>query len=161
MKTNDNAQQHTCGQNAFRLRFAGGFGAMLIMTALVIACCDVSLCSAAAQSDGAALYRKHCSTCHPQALTTGSTADLFGIVRTPPPGMPAYGEDKLSDLDVRAIGEYLFPAASGEPPAAASALRPMAQEPARTGSGTANRSSSSRSARKKRAWLRSFGTTED
>lgn len=81
------------------------------------------------------------------------------MVRTPPPGMPAYGEDKLSDLDVQAISKHLFFTASGEPPAA-SVLKPIAQEPARTGSGVEN-PRTSRSAREKRAWLRSFGTTED
>jgi len=67
---------------------------------------DASLCNAASQPDGAALHRKHCLACHPEG-TLKLSGDLLDSIRIPPPGMPAFSEEKLSDAGVAALGEYL------------------------------------------------------
>jgi hypothetical protein len=80
-------------------------------------CGNVSLCGAAAENDGAQLFGKYCAVCHPQAPRVGPSDDILGRVRMPPPGMPAFGEDKLSDREARAIEAYLKAGAPVEPTA--------------------------------------------
>ena len=57
-------------------------------------------------SNGVALFRKHCSLCHPcAAKMTGE--HIVILMRYPPPGMPTFNNDKLSNKDATAIADYI------------------------------------------------------
>jgi mono/diheme cytochrome c family protein len=66
----------------------------------------ISSSMAADAPNGAALFRKHCSLCHPSAaMMTGRR--IVKLMRYPPPGMPTFNNDKLSDSDAAAIADYI------------------------------------------------------
>ena len=81
----------------------------VLLAALLVPLALVALiatpCSAE-ERDGAQLYRKHCSLCHADASRLRSE-ELMNDIRMPPPGMPAFGDDKLSDEDVQAIADFV------------------------------------------------------
>lgn len=63
---------------------------------------------ALSQNDGDALYRKHCILCHPDAAKLRSSKDIISLMRNPPiPEMPAFGEEKLSDGNAKAIADFI------------------------------------------------------
>ena len=57
-------------------------------------------------SNGTAMYKKHCSVCHPSAARM-SGARIVEIMRYPPPAMPTFDNDKISDRDADAIANYI------------------------------------------------------
>ena len=113
--------------------------------AVLFVCCAAVLCTAAGRPDGAALYQKHCVSCHPDGSKLKLDIPLLGTLRTPPVGMPAFGQEKLSDRDVQAVGEYLRPGAPGAPK-----TEPAPQAPAKAG----------KSSKEKKSWMKGFGTSE-
>jgi hypothetical protein len=147
-----------------------GTGGVLLIMAVLFGPGAVSLCSAESHTDGSSLYRKHCLACHPRALKALTYEDLRASVRQPPMGMPAFSEEKLSDLELRSIGESLFPAvpkdrkasqleaARTDPPAAAIDTEPAVQASVPAVSGAERLPGSRSTAKEKREWLRSFGT---
>jgi cytochrome c6 len=81
--------------------------------------------SAETAGSGEALFKQHCSACHPdggniinpkktlqaKALTaSGITkpADIVKIMRNPGPGMTKFDETTLPDKDAAAIAEYIL-----------------------------------------------------
>ena len=151
----------------FRLRRAVG---ALFAVNVFIAFGTVSLGAADQDLDGAALFEKHCLSCHARPLTSGTFDSLLRDTRTPPLGMPAFDEDKLTDKEVQAIAEHLFPAAPKErgPSPLAAGRAGKTTDAAVTGKGdqkaapenTANGSSEEprRTLKERKAWLRGFGT---
>ncbi len=81
---------------------------------------------AASHRDGATLYRKHCALCHPETTRLRMADDLMETLRMPPPGMPAFSEEKLSDADVKALGEHVRPAAGKVAPPEGALIAPHA-----------------------------------
>jgi mono/diheme cytochrome c family protein len=57
-------------------------------------------------SNGAAMYKKHCSACHPNAAKM-SGVRIVEIMRYPPPAMPTFDNDKISDRDADVISHYI------------------------------------------------------
>ncbi len=53
------------------------------------------------------MYRKHCLVCHPDPSRLSSRGDIVSFIKAPTPSMPAFGEDKVSDRDVRAIADFI------------------------------------------------------
>jgi len=113
--------------------------------AILLLCGAVALCNADEQPNGAALYQKHCVICHPDGSKLRSDISLLNGIRRPPPGMPPFEQEKLSDRDVRAIGEYLRP---GTP--AAPKTEPAPQAPAEAG----------KPSKEKKSWIKGFGTSD-
>jgi len=118
------------------------FATALTMAVLLL-CGAVTLCNAAEQPDGAALYQKHCVSCHPDGSRLRLDSPLLNSLRTPPSGMPSFGQEKLSDLDARAIGEYLRPGAPAAP-------KTEPQAPAKAG----------KPSKDKKSWMKGFGTSD-
>ena len=56
---------------------------------------------------GATLYRKHCAGCHQSVRSFKQAPDFVGLIRNPPSPMPAFGPDKLSDGQAKAISDYV------------------------------------------------------
>lgn len=100
-------------------------------------------CLAADQPDGAALYRKHCASCHPEEKNVDLSTQLIDRLRLPFVGMPTFGPEKLSDDEVRAIDTYL------------QLTRAAAQEPEE---GPKAPPKPRRSPKEKKSWMRGFGT---
>ena len=137
--------------------------ALLLITCLLFI--DISLCRAASQKDGAALYLKHCIHCHPEASTLKMSEALIDSLRTPPLGMPAYSEDKLSDADVQALGEYIRPAgrnvplptsAQTKPLSATVGTAPVSMVSAGASSGTERALGTGMRTKTKKPWNRGF-----
>lgn len=59
------------------------------------------------ESIGAALYKKSCSGCHPDAGKLKSENNIIELMRHPPAAMPAFGQDKISDQNAQSIAEYI------------------------------------------------------
>lgn len=59
--------------------------------------------------DAAELYRKHCSACHPDAGMLRETKDILRAMTSPPPFMPSFGEEKISQNNAKKIAEYIHP----------------------------------------------------
>ena len=138
-------------------------GALFLITVLLLV--DVSPCRAASQKGGAALYRKHCSYCHPKASTLRMSKDLLGIVRMPPLGMPAFSEDKLSNADVQTLGEYIRPAGGKVPQPASVQTKPLSATagtglatmvPASASPGTEGAPVTGRQTKTQKPWNRGF-----
>ena len=108
-------------------------------------------CFAAAPLDGAALYKKHCAVCHPDTSRLALDDPLAETLREPPPGMPAYGEDKLSELEARAIESYLLKGRSAE-------KQPEAQLPPPKKADPAPKALEEPGTTKKKSWMKGFGT---
>lgn len=123
------------------------FPSVLIMAVLLLLCSAAAPRNAVAQTDGAALYHKHCAGCHHEGSTLKLADPLLHSVRVPPPGMPLFDEEKLSDRDVRTIGEYLRP--GSQQPAAKKA------EPERKASAKAGKPY-----QEKKSWMKGFGTSD-
>ena len=117
------------------------------MAVLFLLCGSVAPRNAAAQTDGAALYQKHCAGCHQDGSKLKLAVPLLNSLRVPPTGMPLFSEDKLPDCDVRAIGEYLRP---GSQQPAAQKAEPERKTPAKEG----------KSLKEKKPWLKGFGTSD-
>ena len=63
---------------------------------------------AATQDAGEALYKKHCSSCHPRASKLKSVKDMVDKIRNPPPFMPGFDEQKISTGDANKIADYIY-----------------------------------------------------
>ncbi len=141
-------------------------GTSLVATAFFL-CINAAPCLAAPQTDGGALYRKHCAHCHPDAAKLKMPGKLVDDIRMPPPGMPAFGEEKLSDTEVRSIGEYILPAGKRvslpevAPAAPAAAVEPTPAAPSQTSMSTATvqAPAASKPGKAKRTWNGSFART--
>ena len=59
---------------------------------------------------GEALFKKHCSMCHPHAAKLKSINDIVGKIRNPSPYMPRVSEHKISDSDAKRIADYILKA---------------------------------------------------
>lgn len=57
--------------------------------------------------DAPALYKKHCSACHPDAARLRSHKNIMILINNPPPGMPKFNEDRISENDMNAIVDYI------------------------------------------------------
>jgi mono/diheme cytochrome c family protein len=62
---------------------------------------------ATAEEEPAALFKKHCSACHPNAAKIPRDTNIMKILRDPPPFMPRFDKEKLSDSDARKIEHYI------------------------------------------------------
>jgi mono/diheme cytochrome c family protein len=63
---------------------------------------------AAAQDAGETLYKKHCAACHPKAVTLKSVKGMIDKMRNPPPFMPGFDEQKISDDAAKKIADYIY-----------------------------------------------------
>jgi mono/diheme cytochrome c family protein len=63
----------------------------------------VSICG----PQGEALYKKHCSACHRDAVMLKRVANIVDIMRKPPSVMPNFDKDKISDRDAAEIADYI------------------------------------------------------
>lgn len=113
----------------------------LIMAAFLVFSA-VPLRSAVAQTVGEMLFEKHCAGCHPNGKKLTMAGPLRDSLRKPPPRMPAFDEDTLTDDEARAIGEYIRP---GSQPSV-SERKPSAK----TG----------KSLKEKKSWRKGFGTDD-
>jgi cytochrome c553 len=66
----------------------------------------VSPAMAVSAPSGAELYKKHCSTCHPNA-TRMPNKRIVETMRNPRSIMPTFDQDKVSDRDADAIADYI------------------------------------------------------
>jgi cytochrome c5 len=131
--------------------------------------CAAAPAAAGSSHDGAVLFQKHCLSCHTRPIATGTFESLLRDTRTPPVGMPAFGEEKLTDDEVLAIAEHLFPEAreqdahsapkDGRIQARAEAAN-VGPEDAGTARSAPQESSEAprRTLKQRKAWLRGFGT---
>lgn len=55
----------------------------------------------------AAIYKTHCSACHPDAGKIKTVANIVEMMRTPPPAMPTFSRDKINDNAARAVADYI------------------------------------------------------
>lgn len=124
-----------------------------LSAALIIAA--FLLCGAAERPDGATLYQKHCSACHPDGSKLKLDEPLVESLRQPFPGMPLFGKDRLSDSEVDAIASYLLNSPSAATP-------PAAQPPAlpKTGPGPQPPAKPRKPSKEKKAWMKGFGTAD-
>ncbi len=60
-----------------------------------------------ATTHGASLYAKHCAGCHRSVGKFKQSPDFVGLIRNPPSPMPAFGPDKLTDSQAKAISDYI------------------------------------------------------
>lgn len=58
--------------------------------------------------DAPALYKKHCSACHPNASVFRSQRIIMRSVTNPPPGMPKFDEDRISKNSMKALVDYIL-----------------------------------------------------
>ncbi len=56
---------------------------------------------------GEYLFKKHCSGCHHDPSKLRRVADLASSMRNPPAAMPQFGNDKISDINVQEIADYI------------------------------------------------------
>lgn len=89
------------------------FLALMILFSGAASAAPAKPVKAVAPPNGAKLYRKHCSACHPDPSRFRTTKDLVSLLRNPPSRMPIFSEGKLSDRDAAAIERFLVPAAPG------------------------------------------------
>jgi mono/diheme cytochrome c family protein len=73
---------------------------------IVIFISIASFATAAHAPNGAELYKKHCSACHPDA-TRLPDERIVEIMRNPPSPMPTFDNGKVSDRDADAISAYI------------------------------------------------------
>jgi len=59
------------------------------------------------ESNGAALFNKHCSGCHRDASKLKKDVNLVESMRNPMPPMPIFDRDKINDLDAQAIADFI------------------------------------------------------
>ena len=76
------------------------------LVAFILALVSVSGASAR-QSNGAALYKKHCSGCHHSAANFKSGENILWIMRNPPQGMPLFDSVKIPDFNAQEIVFYI------------------------------------------------------
>jgi len=152
------SQLPAVARTASRARSVRRFGALLA-AALVLVLGAEAPSDAGQQAEGAELFQKHCLACHPGKLKTLTYGDLVDSVRTPPIGMPAFNEQKLSDEQVRAIGDHLYQTASGKQQAGRleAALAEPKPDPEEAFAET-GQERPRRSLKERKAWLRGFGT---
>jgi len=81
---------------------------LLTFIALFVFISNNTTIIAATQDTGEALYKKHCSACHPRASKLKSVKGMIAIMRNPPPYMPGFGEDKISVGDAKKISDYIY-----------------------------------------------------
>lgn len=93
-------------------------------TVVALLCC-IGVSSCAAERTGEALFKKHCTVCHPNggniinprktlrkkdiaANNIRTEDDIVRIIRNPGPGMSRFDEKMVSDRDAREIAEYIL-----------------------------------------------------
>lgn len=111
-----------------------------LMLVLFLYSITAALFATASPDDGAMLYRKHCTGCHPDPAALKSTENLAELLRQPPVAMPAFDTERLSDSSVVAIENFMRQRRNaGETAAPAAAPEPIAPTGSisSTGSGTA------------------------
>ncbi len=89
------------GQNSSMKKWAVSSEILFVIFILI-----VSSGIAAQAPNGAELYKKHCSACHPDA-TRLSDSRIVETMRNPPSPMPIFDKDKVSDRDAEAIADYI------------------------------------------------------
>ncbi len=94
-------ERNDCKRDSSVKKWAAS-GEILFVIFIVI----VSPAMAAQAPNGAELYKKHCSACHPDA-TRLSDSHIVEIMRNPPSPMPTFDKDKVSDRDADAIADYI------------------------------------------------------
>jgi mono/diheme cytochrome c family protein len=61
---------------------------------------------AADSPNGSALFKLHCSMCHPNAAVMRDSL-IVEIMRNPKKDMPKFDKNKISDKDAAAIADYI------------------------------------------------------
>jgi hypothetical protein len=59
-------------------------------------------------SSGEILFKKHCSACHRDAPKLKAVKNIAEIIRNPLAVMPAFDKNKISDLCVKEIADYIY-----------------------------------------------------
>lgn len=57
---------------------------------------------------GEILFKRHCSACHHDAAKLKTVKNITDIIRNPPDVMPAFEKNKISDLGVQEIADYIY-----------------------------------------------------
>lgn len=88
--------------------------ATYLMRVTVLACvCGVVISGPglfAGELHGEALFKKHCSSCHPKAdnfVNFHKLEDIIDTMRNPPGPMPEFDEEKISEHDALKIAAYI------------------------------------------------------
>lgn len=116
--------------------------AAALIVAVFLLCGVVCPRNVAAQTVGELLFEKHCAGCHPDRKKLIIAGPLRDSLRKPPPRMPAFDEDTLTDDEARAIGEYIRP---GSQPSTLE-RKPSAK--------------AGKSVKEKKSWRKGFGTDD-
>ena len=81
---------------------------LLILAAFFAFISHNTVGAAATQDAGEALFKKHCSACHPKASKLKSVTGMVNKMRNPPPYMPSFDEYKISDNEAQKIADYIY-----------------------------------------------------
>jgi mono/diheme cytochrome c family protein len=57
---------------------------------------------------GEILFKRHCSACHRDAAKLKAVKNITDIIRNPPDVMPGFDKNKISDLGVKEIADYIY-----------------------------------------------------
>jgi cytochrome c6 len=96
-----------------------------IFTGFIAACEKLKEVGTAKGSRGEALFKQHCSRCHPdggnnvhpqktlhkkdrEANGVKSASDIIGKMRNPGPGMALFDEKTIPNKDAKKIAEYIL-----------------------------------------------------
>lgn len=92
---------------------------------ILLTVCFIPLGLAKETEKGEALFKQHCSVCHPdggniinpqktlhkkdrEANSVKTAKDIINKMRNPGPGMSKFDEKMISDKDAKEIGEYIL-----------------------------------------------------
>jgi len=87
-------------------------GLLLSISSFILVVCMVLIAAISSDADelktGESLYRKNCFACHPNAKKITGHKSILKTMRNPPPYMPVFSEDRLSDDDAGKIEDYVL-----------------------------------------------------
>ena len=98
---------------------------LLVVLAIAVLVVGASGTAKGAGKTGAALFKQHCSPCHPEggnnvnpqktlhkkdreANGVKTASDIMGKMRNPGPGMTTFDEKTIPDKDAKEIAKYIL-----------------------------------------------------
>jgi mono/diheme cytochrome c family protein len=85
------------------------FSLVLILIVFYSFASNITAAIATSKDTGEALFKKHCSVCHPHVanLRPLSLKKILDTIKNPSPYMPNFDENKISDDDAKRIADYI------------------------------------------------------